>query len=175
MLIPNELSLPISLFLPPFNSTLSQKCWSSIEFGGWNWPLADSPNSTKMIISKSSYPNIQCTNQWCNTYLRGKWQHQVVTTDGTDDQCSFWFHHDIHVFPARHAPAHTHTCMHTRTRAHTDAVIPRRLLKRNRLDRLKRTLVPRSTIPTCVCSVHFAHGFTAQRKPQNIHSDDGVK
>ena len=22
---------------------------------------------------------------------------------------------------------------------------------------------------------HFAHGFTAQRKPQNIHSDDGVK
>ena len=70
---------------------------------------------------------------------------------------------------------HTHTCMRTCTRTHTDAVMPRRLLKCNRLGRLKRTLVPRSTIPTCVCSVHFAHGFTAQRKPQNIHPDDGVK
>ena len=96
--------------------------------------------------------------------------HQVVTIDGTDDQCSFWIHHDIHVFPQS-------ICLHTHTpaRTHTHAVILRRLLKCNRLDRIKRTLVPRSTIPTCVWSVHFAHGFTAQRKPQNIHSDDGVK
>ena len=33
---------------------------------------------------------------------------------------------------------HTHTCMRTRTRTHTDAVLPRRLLKCNRLDRLKK-------------------------------------
>ena len=40
----------------------------------------------------------------------GLWLHQVVTTDGTDDQCSFWFHHDIHVFPQGiHLQTHTHT------------------------------------------------------------------
>ena len=70
-------------------------------------------------------------------------RHQVVTIDGTDDQCSFWIHHDIHVFPQS---IHLHT--HTPARTHTHAVIPRRLLKCNRLDRIKRTLVPRSTIPT---------------------------
>ena len=58
---------------------------------------------------------------------------------------------------------------------HTDAVISQRLLKCNRLDRPEGTLVPRPTIPTCVCLVHFAHGFTALRKPQNIHPDNGVK
>ena len=47
---------------------------------------------------------------------------------------------------SRKAYTYTHTHLH----AHTHAVIPRRLLKCNRLDRIKRTLVPRSTIPTCV-------------------------
>ena len=52
---------------------------------------------------------------------------------------------------SRNAHTYTHTHLHTHTHVHTDAVISRRLLKCNRLDRPEGTLVPRPTIPTCVC------------------------
>ena len=46
--------------------------------------------------------------------------HQVVTIDGTDDQCSFWIHHDIHVFPQGiHLHTHTHAYAHAPTHTWT--------------------------------------------------------
>ena len=42
----------------------------------------------------------------------------MVTIDGTDDQCSFWIHHDIHVFP-QSIHLHTHTPARTLTRRYT--------------------------------------------------------
>ena len=44
--------------------------------------------------------------------------HQVVTIDGTDDQWSFWIHHDINVFP-QGMHLHTHTHAYAHAPAHT--------------------------------------------------------
>ena len=93
------------------------------------------------VVSSSTIPHSQLN--------KGVSAHQVVAIDGTDDQCPFLVHHDIDVFP-QSTHLHTYTHAHAHACTHTDAVTSRRLLKWNRLDRSKGTLVPRSTIPTCV-------------------------
>ena len=75
-----------------------------------------------------------------------------------------------HTYTHTHTHMHTHTHAHTRTPLHLDGFS-------SEIDLIEPKRDSCSTINDshlCV-SVRFAHGFTALRKPQNIHPDDGVK